>query len=95
LFDAHTDQAVAAGLPAHWPALRGYYSRIRKAGHYLSSGELETNLAALAAPLHYADASVAGALSVVTTVPRMAVIDVPKLAQIVMRAAKDISARMP
>jgi hypothetical protein len=25
----------------------------------------------------------------------MAVIDVPKLAQIVMRAAKDISARMP
>jgi hypothetical protein len=28
-------------------------------------------------------------------VQRMAVIDVPKLAQIVMRAAKDISARMP
>jgi DNA-binding IclR family transcriptional regulator len=95
LFDAHGAQAVAAGLPADWPGLRRYYSRIRKAGHYLSSGELENNLAALAAPLHYADASVAGALSVVTTVQRMAVIDVPKLAQIVMRAAKDISARMP
>ncbi len=95
LFDAHTAQAVAAGLPADWPGLRRYFSRIRKAGHYLSLGELENNLAALAAPLHYADASVAGALSVVTTVQRMAVIDVPKLAQIVMRAAKDISARMP
>jgi DNA-binding IclR family transcriptional regulator len=45
--------------------------------------------------LHYADASLAGALSVVTTVQRMAVIDVPKLAQVVMRAARDISARMP
>ena len=95
LFDAHTADAAAAGLPGDWPGLRAYYGRIRKAGHYLSSGELESNLAALAAPLHHADGSIAGALSVVTTVQRLAVIDVPKLAQLVMRAASDISARMP
>jgi DNA-binding IclR family transcriptional regulator len=49
----------------------------------------------LAAPLHHADGTIAGALSLVTSVQRMAVIDVDKLAQLVMRAAKDISARMP
>jgi len=95
LLDSHTDEVAAAGLPTDWPSFRRYYSQIRKAGHYLSHGELEANLAALAAPLHHADGSVAGALSVVTSVQRMAVIDVSKLAQLVMRAAKDISARMP
>lgn len=95
LLDTHTEEIAAAGLPTDWPGFRRYYSQIRKAGFYLSNGELEPNLAALAAPLHHADGSVAGALSLVTSVQRMDVIDVPKLAQLVMRAAHDISARMP
>ncbi len=94
LLDTHTEQVAAAGLPTDWPSFRRYYSQIRKAGYYLSHGELESNLAALAAPLFHADGSVAGALSLVTSVQRMAVIDVNKLAQLVMRAAQDISARM-
>jgi DNA-binding IclR family transcriptional regulator len=95
LLDAHINEVAAAGLPTEWSEFRRYYSQIRKAGYYLSVGELETNLAALAVPLHHADGTVAGALSLVTSVQRMAVIDVEKLAQLVMRAAKDISARMP
>lgn len=95
LFDAHIKEVADAGLPTEWPDFRRYYSQIRKAGYYLSNGELETNLAALAAPLHHADGTIAGALSLVTSVQRMGVIDVDKLAQLVMRAAKDISARMP
>jgi DNA-binding IclR family transcriptional regulator len=42
-----------------------------------------------------ADGSVLGALSLVTTVQRMAVIDLPKLAQLVVRAAQDITVRIP
>ena len=95
LLDARIHEVAAAGLPTEWPEFRRYYSQIRKAGYYLSNGELETNLAALAAPLHHSDGTVAGALSLVTSVQRMAVIDVEKLSQLVMRAAKDISARMP
>lgn len=95
LLDAHINEVAAAGLPTEWSEFRRYYSQIRKVGYYLSVGELETNLAALAVPLHHADGTVAGALSLVTSVQRMAVIDVEKLAQLVMRAAKDISARMP
>jgi DNA-binding IclR family transcriptional regulator len=94
LFDARHAELQAAGLPDDWPAFRRYYARIRKAGFYLSVGELEAHLAALAAPLFRADGSVFGAVSLVGTVPRMAVIDTGKLAPLVQRAAQDISARM-
>ena len=95
LFDARRPELQAAGLPTDWPAFRRYYARIRKAGFYLSSGELEAHLSALAAPLFRADGSVFGAVSLVGAVQRMAVIDTTKLAPLVMRAAQDISARMP
>lgn len=93
LFDTHHAEAVAAGLPAEWPGFRSSFSRIRKAGHYFSNGELEPNLAALAAPLQLADGTGIGALSLVTTVQRMAVIDRSKLTPLLQRAAADISAR--
>lgn len=95
VFDEHPADIVQAGLPTEWSAFRKVYSGIRKAGHYFSNGELEANLAALAAPLVKADGTVLGAISLVTTTQRMAVIDVPKLTQLVMRAAQDITARIP
>lgn len=94
LFDHHTREIAAAGLPTEWPAFRKYYSAIRRVGHYFSDGELEANLAALGAPLVHADGRILGAISVVSTVQRMAVIDRDKLAPLVMRAAQDITARI-
>jgi len=95
LFDSHQAEIARAGLPAEWDGFRKYYSAIRKAGFYASNGELEPTLGAVAAPLVASDGSVRGALSVVATVQRMAVIDQSKLAQLVMRAASDVSARLP
>jgi hypothetical protein len=57
-------------------------------------GELEANLAAIAVPLYQLDGSVIGALSLVTTVQRMAVIDLSKLTPLIQRAAQEISARL-
>lgn len=94
LFDAHAQDIKQAGLPLDWPSFRRYYSQIRKNGYYFSNGELESNLAALAAPLKRADGVCVGAVSLVTTVPRMAVIDLQKLSQRVIRAAQEISARI-
>lgn len=94
LFEARLAEVRAAGLPTDWPAFRRVYARIRKAGHYCSMGELEPDLAAVAAPLLLADGRPVGALSLVTTVQRMAVIDADKLAALVMRAAREISARL-
>ncbi len=95
VFDQRQLEIAQAGLPAEWPAFRRYYSQIRKTGYYLSHGELETNLAALAAPLQKTDGALLGALSVVTTVSRMAMMDVPQLATQVMRCAGDIAMRVP
>lgn len=95
LFDTRTDEVAAAGLPTDWPGFRRYYSQIRKDGFYFSNGELEANLAAIAVPLHPADGvTVIGALSLVATVQRMAVIDRAKLTPLIQRAAQEISARL-
>lgn len=93
LMERHLDGVARAGLPTEWPAFRRHYARIRSDGHYLSNGELEPTLAALAAPL-LQPGRPAGALSLVTTVERMALIDAGKLAQRVQRAAGEISARL-
>jgi DNA-binding IclR family transcriptional regulator len=94
IFDAHSAEIAAAGLPTDWPAFRRCYSQIRKDGFYFSNGELEATLAALAVPLQQADGTVIGALSLVTTVQRMAVIDQSKLTPLIQRAAREISARL-
>ncbi len=94
LFDRHTEDIAASGLPSDWSAFRRYYSQIRKNGHYFSDGELESNLAAVAVPLYQADGNVIAALSLVTSVQRMAVIDRSKLTPLIQRAAQEISARL-
>jgi DNA-binding IclR family transcriptional regulator len=95
LFDAYLSEIAQAKLPTDWPAHRQYFRAIRKAGYYFSNGELEPELAALAAPLQKSDGTIWGAVSVVSSVQRMAVVDVKKLAQLVMRTAQDITARIP
>ncbi|WP_422842893.1 IclR family transcriptional regulator [Acidovorax sp. M2(2025)] len=95
VFDEHTQEIAQAGLPRDWSEFRKYYSAIRKAGHYFSNGELEPNLAAVAVPLQKADGTLLGAISLVTSVQRMAVIDLPKLTQLLNRTAQEITARIP
>ncbi len=95
VFDQHGEDIARAGLPSDWPSFRKYYSGIRKAGHYFSNGELEADLAAVAAPMQKSDGTILGAISLVTTVQRMAVIDMPKLTQLLMRTAQEITSRIP
>ena len=42
-----------------------------------------------------ADGSILGAISLVTSVQRMAVMDMGKLTQLLIRAAQDITTRIP
>jgi DNA-binding IclR family transcriptional regulator len=95
VFDAHPADIAAAGLPTDWPSFRRCYSAIRKRGHYLSIGELEPHLAAMAAPVYRPDGDIAGAISLVSTTARMSVSDPQRLAQLLARAAQDITARLP
>lgn len=94
LFDTYQVEIAAVDLPKDWPDFRRYFNRIRKNGYYFSIGELEANLAAIAVPLHQADGTLLGSLSLVTTVQRMAVIDIIKITPLIQRAAKEISTRL-
>lgn len=95
VFDQQKAEIVKSGLPAEWPDFRKFFSAIRKAGHYFSNGEFEPHLAGIAAPMQKPDGTILGAISLVSTVQRMSVIDLPKVTQLVMRAAHDITARIP
>jgi DNA-binding IclR family transcriptional regulator len=95
LFAQHPKEIATAGLPTEWDAFRRYFAAIRKAGYYFSEGELESTLAAVAVPLQKADGHVLGALSLVTTVSRMAMVDRRKLTDLVKRTAHDIVSRIP
>jgi DNA-binding IclR family transcriptional regulator len=95
LFDTRKGEIADAGLPTDWSAFRRYYAAIRKAGFYFSVGELEPNLAAVGVPLIHGSGAVLGAMSLVTTVQRMAVIDLSRLTPLLSRAAQDIVSRIP
>ena len=94
LLEQQAGAVAAAGLPADWPAQRRHFARIRHAGSYVSVGELEPNLGAIAAPLVLADGRVLGAMSLVTTVERLALLDQAKLAALVRRVAAETLARI-
>lgn len=94
IMDTHALEIAQAGLPAQWPEFRRYFARIRKAGFYFSNGELESTLSALAVPLIAADGRVIGALSLVSSVQRMAMVDTSKLTPLLQRAATDICSRL-
>ena len=94
LFDARQDEIARAGLPTEWSEFRRYYAGIRKAGHYLSAGELEPQLAAVAAPIEKAEGGSWGAISLVLDIARLSIVDTDKLAQLVMAAARRIGDRL-
>lgn len=94
VFDARHEEIVRCGLPAEWSEFRKYFAAIRKAGHYVSVGELEPQLAAVAAPILKVDGSAWGALSIVLDTSRLAIVDTRKLVQLVTEGAARIGARL-
>ena len=86
--------ARRSGLPGEWSDFRKYYAAIRRAGHYLSKGELEPQLTAVAAPILKGDGSAWAALSLVLETSRLAVVDTGKLVRLVTEGASRIGARL-
>lgn len=94
VFDAQHTELVRCGLPADWPAFRRYYAAIRKAGHYVSKGELEPQLVAVAAPIPKADGGAWAAVSLVFDTSRLAIVDLDKLVRLITEAAARIGGRL-
>lgn len=94
LFDAQHDEVVHSGLPGEWSAFRRYFAAIRKAGHYVSLGELEPQLVAVAAPILKSDGGAWAAVSLVFDTSRLAIVDLEKMVRLVTDAATRIGGRM-
>ncbi|MDM0005586.1 IclR family transcriptional regulator C-terminal domain-containing protein [Variovorax sp. J22G73] len=94
VFDARHDELVRCGLPAEWSEFRRHYAAIRKAGHYVSIGELEPQLAAVAAPILKADGGAWGAVSLVFDTARLSIVDLDKMVQLITEGASRIGGRL-
>lgn len=94
IFDARRDEAVRSGLPAEWGDFRKQFAAIRKAGHYVSIGELEPQLAAVAAPVPKADGGAWAALSLVFDTSRLSIVDVDKMVHLITEGAARIGGRL-
>ncbi len=94
VFESRHEELVRAGLPAEWPEFRRYYAGIRKAGHYVSNGELEPQLAAVAAPILKPDGGAWAAISLVFDTSRLAIVDLEKMVHLITEAATRIGGRL-
>jgi DNA-binding IclR family transcriptional regulator len=94
VFESKHEEAVRAGLPAEWSEFRRYYAAIRKAGHYISKGELEPQLAAVAAPILKPDGGAWAAISLVFDTSRLAIVDLEKMVRLITEAATRIGGRL-
>lgn len=94
IFESQHEQIVRAGLPAQWPEFRRHYAAIRKAGHYVSKGELEPQLAAVAAPILKSDGGAWAAISLVFDTSRLAIVDLEKMVHLITEAATRIGGRL-
>jgi DNA-binding IclR family transcriptional regulator len=93
-FDQNLAEIQRSDLPTEWPAFRRYFAAIRKAGHYVSPGELEPQVASVAAPILKPDGTAWSALSLVMDSSRLSIVDTAKLANLVMEAARRIGQRL-
>jgi DNA-binding IclR family transcriptional regulator len=94
VFDARHDEIVSCGLPAEWSEFRRRYAAIRKAGHYVSIGELEPQLAAVAAPILKADGSAWAAIQLVFDTSRLSIVDLDKMVHLITEGASRIGGRL-
>jgi len=94
VFETRHEELVGCGLPAEWPEFRRYYTAIRKAGYYVSKGELEPQLAAVAAPIPKSDGGAWAAISLVFDTSRLAIVDLEKLVRLITEATARIGGRL-
>lgn len=94
VFDSNQKDILEADLPTEWTTFRKYYSDIRKAGFYLSVGEVDEDAAAVSVALQPLQGPVQGALSLVSSVDRMNLVNQTKLIQLLQRTAQEIMTRV-
>jgi len=91
LYDVRAAEIAAAGLGRDWSSFRRQLAEIRRNGFYLSYGELEPDISAVAAPIRASGAEPHAALALVTSSERFELLNVAMLAGLVVEGASQIS----
>lgn len=94
IYDTFAAEIAAVDLASDWDEFRSSMASVRKQGYYLSLGELEPEMSAIAAPLMTTDQEVVGAISLVTSTKRMNILDQAVLTELIRRTAGYISAQI-
>lgn len=92
LYEAHAEEAARAGMGSDWKDFRATLAAIRKRGVYVSHGELEPTVYAVAAPIEPHGHEPAAAIAIVMTKERFALFNENVLTALVLQAAQQISA---
>ena len=95
IYEVNANEIAMADLGQTWQAFRLYLTRIVRAGHCLSRGEVDPPVTALAVPIPTAESdSVTYALALVTSTERFDLLNVDLLLKLVQGAATDIASAM-
>ncbi len=94
LYDAHGAEIAVAGMGRDWTAFRRGLADIRRQGFYVSRGELEADLSAVAAPIRITAQDPQSAVALVTSSERFDLLDVAQLAALIKRGGEAIAAAM-
>ncbi|WP_322012828.1 IclR family transcriptional regulator [Paraburkholderia sp. J12] len=94
LFEQYPAEIASGGLGDSLETFRATLHKIRRAGFYLSRGELEPGVCAIASPIFLSEPGEAvAALAIVVPDPRLKYLNIDSLVEAVKDAATRISAR--
>lgn len=93
LYDAHVDEAAAAGLGSTFGAFRAALAQIRKAGYAITKGEVDPGRAGIAAPILNEEKRAIGSLSYVVS-DQIEMRACQRLATIAQSGAQEIEASL-
>ncbi|MBP0632640.1 MULTISPECIES: IclR family transcriptional regulator [unclassified Cupriavidus] len=91
LFEKHAAEICEAGMGSTFDEFWRSMQRIRKAGHYVSRGELEAQMSSIGVPLFATGPQAIGALGLVAPLSRFEFMDQEKLLERLKATAEKIS----
>ena len=94
IYKTHAEEIAAFGLGGDWAGFRTTLAEIRRAGFYLSHGELEPAVGAAAVPLMNLDGDVLAALALVGKNKDLKAVGAERLHKLLTAAARRIQSAM-
>lgn len=91
----HQNEPDCIALGADWSAFWKALQAIKRQGYWTSEGEVDAELAGIAAPIHYESGEIAGCMSLVFTREQFQLFDVASLGAKLVAAATQVSQALP